>query len=273
MGRKLSKAGADRSWPQYDIKLPDAADLTQDREFCEVKLDGEWRRFRFHDYDEIYRIPGLYEQIFYRQLECASHVRLTTMLADTLEQFGEDPRDLRVLELGAGNGVVGERLRELGVGALAGLDISPVARDAALRDRPQTYDDYFVANLARLSGPQHAGIRQFAPNCLIAVACLGFGDMQPAAFKVAADMLPAGGWLALNVKYEVIGSEDRGSFGHMLREMAAHKKIAINSYSIYTHRMSVEGKRLHYAAMVGRKADASAPVSDVLPLVRSEVAA
>jgi hypothetical protein len=44
----------------FDIRFPDSNETAdQDEEFCEVVLDGEVRRIRFHDYDEIFDVPGL----------------------------------------------------------------------------------------------------------------------------------------------------------------------------------------------------------------------
>jgi hypothetical protein len=36
--------------------------LTQDEEWCVVRLNGEWREIRLHDYDELFSVPGLYER-------------------------------------------------------------------------------------------------------------------------------------------------------------------------------------------------------------------
>ncbi len=42
----------------------------QGEEICEVALPDGTRRFRFHDYGDLYKVPGLYEQLFYDELEC-----------------------------------------------------------------------------------------------------------------------------------------------------------------------------------------------------------
>lgn len=45
-----------------DIRFPDVDDanskIDQDEEWCEVVVDGERRRIRFHDYSEVFKIPG-----------------------------------------------------------------------------------------------------------------------------------------------------------------------------------------------------------------------
>ncbi|MGH3822900.1 MAG: methyltransferase, partial [Pseudonocardiaceae bacterium] len=59
----------------FEILLPEVGhdpDLAQDEEWCEVVVEGERRRIRFHDYHEIYSIPGLYERLFYDTLGCES---------------------------------------------------------------------------------------------------------------------------------------------------------------------------------------------------------
>ena len=46
------------------IALPPAdLSLTQDEEWCVVRLNGEWREIRLHDYDELFSVPGLYERL------------------------------------------------------------------------------------------------------------------------------------------------------------------------------------------------------------------
>ncbi len=58
----------------------------------------------------------------------------TTSLYDTL---------LRVLDLGAGNGVVGEELKKRGVSRLVGVDIITEAQAATERDRPGVINDNY----------------------------------------------------------------------------------------------------------------------------------
>ena len=42
-----------------EIRLPDAVDgVDQDEEWCEIVVNGEKRRIRFHDYADVFRIRG-----------------------------------------------------------------------------------------------------------------------------------------------------------------------------------------------------------------------
>src|SRR5439155_9831413 len=88
-------------------------------------------------------------------LECQSPDVIAKLLKEELQQHGYEPDSLRVLDLGAGNGLVGERLRNIGVGTLVGVDIIAEAREAAMRDRPDVYDEYHVADMTALPTEVH----------------------------------------------------------------------------------------------------------------------
>jgi predicted TPR repeat methyltransferase len=80
-----------------------------------VGPDGQERKILFHDYAEIYSIQGLYEQLFYERLKCSSPTRVTEALKYSVSQVREHFTELRVLDLGAGNGMMGEKLRKHGI--------------------------------------------------------------------------------------------------------------------------------------------------------------
>jgi len=96
------------------------------------------------------RRPGLYEQVFYRELAMSSSHRVVGWLLEALSQVGRQPADERVVDLGAGNGLGGEELRRVGVRRIVGIDLEPEARRAAHRDRLGVYDDYLVSDLASM---------------------------------------------------------------------------------------------------------------------------
>ena len=163
--------------------------IAQDEEWFDVSLDGETRRIRFHDYAAIYDVPGLYERIFYEELECRSPKTVVGLLARELERDGTDPASLTALDLGAGNGIVGEELRAIGVSSIVGIDLLPAAAAAAKRDRPEVYDDYLVADLTQLTDEERRRLAERHFNCLISVAALGFDDIPPAALATAYDQI------------------------------------------------------------------------------------
>lgn len=159
--------GPGRSVPEYGIRFPTDVDANdQDSEFCEIFSHNTWTRIRLHDYHEIYRRPGLYEQLFYRVLKCDSPRRVVGLLGQVLEERGVPSVSLSVIDVGAGNGLVGEELRKLGVGHVVGVDILLEAADAARRDRAGVYDDYLVADLTALDEHESDLLTAFSPNCL-----------------------------------------------------------------------------------------------------------
>lgn len=240
--------------PQYQIRLPDEGDsLAQDREWCEVRIDDRWQRIRFHDYDRIYRVPGLYESLFYRLLRCTSPRRVALMLEEVLHDEAVPISSLRALDLGAGNGMVGVALQNIGVSRLVGADILPEARDAALRDRPWIYDDYVIADFCDLPESVEHGLRKHRFNCLACVAALGFGDIPTPAFVHAVDLIDTPGWLAFNIKENFLTTREPTGFSALIRRLMEDQVIRVDSYRRYRHRFSVAGRPLHYVAMIARK--------------------
>jgi hypothetical protein len=240
--------------PVEAVRLPDVdTRLSQDQEWCEAKIDGLKRRYRFHDYGDIYDIPGLYERIFYDSLKCCSPSRVVGLLRDVLSEEGVSPGGLRVLDLGAGNGMVGDELEVLGAGSIVGVDIIPQARRAAQRDRPGVYDAYYVQDLTRLEGEAEHSLRETRLNCLTGVATLGFGDTPPAAFLTALDLVTVPAWLAFNIKETFLSERDNSGFSRLIRRLTSSEVVRIEAYRRYRHRCSISGEPLHYIAMVGRK--------------------
>src|SRR3546814_125250 len=78
---------------RHRIRLPDVNFSSQpesDVYFLLDHEDGRSEHIRFHDYDSIYGIPGLYEQIFYERLKCDSPRFLAQLLNQVLAQSGDD---------------------------------------------------------------------------------------------------------------------------------------------------------------------------------------
>src|SRR3954468_13702404 len=153
-----------------EVEFPGDESLEQDHEWCRVTAGGKTRDIRFHDYDEIYAIPGLYEFLFYERLKCCSPEVVCGLLEQELRDEGVDPATLRVLDLGAGNGMAGEQLAELGAEAIVGIDLLPEAAAAAERDRPGIYERYHVLDLTALTAPRRRELRSHRFNSLVTVA-------------------------------------------------------------------------------------------------------
>jgi hypothetical protein len=237
----------------FEVELPEVGQLDQDEEWCEILVGGERRRIRFHDYHEIYDIPGFYERLFYDKLECQSPRVIRRLLARALTELGTEPGELRVLDVGAGNGIVGEELRELGAGAVYGVDIIKEAAAAAHRDRPGVYERYLVTDLTDLARDERDTLAGANLNTMTTVAALGFDDIPPHAFAVAYNLISIPGLVAFTLKEEFVAKRDSSGFSNLIRRMFDEEVIRPLSKERYRHRLSVQGEPLYYVAFVAEK--------------------
>jgi SAM-dependent methyltransferase len=231
----------------------DESSQSQDEEWFEVLQDGAWRRLRIHDYDEVYDIPGLYEAVVYRVLKCVSPTVVVSALREAVVLNGEAPEGLRVLDFGAGNGMAGVELRNIGVESVIGSDIIPQAKAATARERHYAYDDYVVADFRALTPEETQRLRREHLNCLVIVAALGFGDIPSAAFLTALDLVESPGWVAFNIKEDFLETTDTSGFAGLLQQLAAAGVLQRESFRRYQHRVSFAGTPLHYGVMVAHK--------------------
>ena len=240
--------------PVDKIRLPDQNNgVDQDEEWCDVVIDGERRKIRFHDYSDVFAIPGLYEELFYENLECCSPSYITRLLESVIREYGEVPPKFRVIDVGAGNGMVGDELMEMGVESIVGIDIIPAARKAAMRDRPEVYADYHIADLTDLPPSVETRLQKANANCLTTVAALGFGDIPPLAFARALDLIETPGWLAFNLKEDFLREEDSSGFSQLIRKLNKQQFIQTYCYRRYQHRISIAGDPLYYVAVIAKK--------------------
>jgi hypothetical protein len=240
----------------YVLHLPEKharAELDQDQEWCEIEIDGERRRIRFHDYAAIYEVPGLYERLFAEQLQCDSPRVVTELLGAEMRASRVKPGRLTALDFGAGNGMVGELLAELVIGEIIGVDLLPAARDAAHRDRPGLYEDYYALDLTKLAPDQRRDLMRHDFDLMTCVAALGFGDIPPLAFAEAFNLVGSPGWIAFNIRDRFFEEQDPRSFGGFIGRMFREGILSERTRKRYTHRLSIAGEPLEYIAIVAEK--------------------
>lgn len=244
-----------RKGTAFSVDFPEGepGSLAQDVEWCWVSQNGGRRKIRFHDYDEIYAIPGLYEHLFHDRLHCTSPQTVVTLLAEQVAQTEQPFSDLAVLDLGAGNGLVAEELAARDARRVIGVDILPAAAEAAHRDRPGVYSDYVVADLTQIPRATHTQLRGAELNCLTTVAALGFGDIPPLAFATAFNLITTPGWVAFNLKTDFLAETDTTGFSQLLQQIVDARILRIVGRREYRHRLSVLGEPLHYVAFAGLK--------------------
>lgn len=241
---------------KYKVKYPEKADgLDQHKEFFTLVTDEGQQRLRIHDYDKVYQVPGLYEEVVYDRLKCDSPQMVCSLLAEEIQAAGEPKEKLRALDFGAGNGIVAECLTErFDCQTVVGLDIIPEAQEAAYRDRPDIYDDYFVMDLSDPSDKDLRTLDRWDFNVLLTVAALGYGDIPTQGFINAFNLVQKDGWVAFNIKDRFMSEQDDTGYNDTLQAIMGESLEALQVQH-YCHRLSMAGDPLHYYAVVGRKKD------------------
>lgn len=240
---------------RHRVQFPknELSDSDQDESYFYLHGTTKKRKIKFHDYDEIYQVQGLYEQIFYDRLKCISPSKITSILESAIKQSTDNFTELRVLDLGAGNGMMGEELKKHGISRLVGIDIIPEAYDALIRDRPGVYDAYYVEDFCELSEETKEEIESWQCDCMVTVAALGFGDIPTKAFVNAFNIISNEGWVAFNIKDTFLDASDETGFSKLIRELIFSKYLDVYHIERYRHRLSADGEPLHYFAVAARK--------------------
>ena len=227
--------------------------LDQNEEFFDLITDEGRERIRIHEYDRVYDVPGLYEEVVYNKLQCDSPKVITGLLKEAVEQDKGPSEPLRLLDFGAGNGIVGECLQDaLETETIVGVDIIDEAKKAVKRDRPGIYDDYYVMDLSQPDAHDKKRLDRWNFNALVTVAALGFGDIPTKAFVNAFNLVDNGSWVVFNIKDRFFSDDDDTGYNEMLQEMVGSSLNVLKKHH-YCHRLSMAGDPLHYYAVVGRK--------------------
>ncbi|MHC4695989.1 MAG: class I SAM-dependent DNA methyltransferase [Planctomycetota bacterium] len=218
-----------------------------------VRRNGKWREIRLHDYDELFSVPGLYERLIYDILKCDSPARIRKLFEAELAASGTPAGTLRALDLGAGNGMVGEELGDMGVEFIVGADIIETAAEATQRDRPGVYANYHVGDMTRLNQSDQRELAGYGFNCLTCVAALGFGDIPTKAFANAYNLIEPGGWIAFNIKSSFLDQDDSSGFARLIQTVMADKTLEVRKTQRYPHRVGTNRQPIQYTAIVGNK--------------------
>lgn len=248
---KLANESAEST---FEISFPkDSNDLDQHKEWFEYWDDGERRKLRIHDYADLFSREGLYEALVYEMLECNSPAELAAVFSGALQGQRQEFAHLRILDLGAGNGMVAEEFVAGGAKYCVGVDLLAEAREAAERDRPGIYQDYLVADLCNLAEQDSHNLDEHRLNCLLTVAALGFGDIPPQAFATAFNALTWEGWLGMTIKEDFLMADDPSGFAALIKAMIDNNVVDALATKRYQHRLSVAGEPIYYIALVARK--------------------
>ena len=80
---------------KYKVVYPDHDNgLDQNEEFFKLVTESGEQRLRIHDYDKVYQVPGLYEEVVYDRLKCDSPDTVCSLLAQEINDLVEEIRAL-----------------------------------------------------------------------------------------------------------------------------------------------------------------------------------
>ena len=225
-----------------------------DGEYVALQEDGSDEVIvHLHDYPRLYEVPGLYEHIVQELLVCRSPQVAVCGLARALSRLGLDPAELTLLDLGAGTGLVGELVRELGVGAVVGVDALAAARTACLRDRPGSYRDYLVGDLADPSPELLARLRDHRPNGLISAGAFGGAHAPATALLNALALLPAGAPVVFTIDERWMRADGPGGFRTPVNELLASGELELIERAQFRHRLTTAGKPVDYELLIAAR--------------------
>ena len=237
--------------PRFTAELLDQTDPEIGQELIRVRYeDGRTDELRLHEYARMYAIPGLYEQVVHDRLGCRSPAQIAAMLGGAVDRIGWDRGSARVLDVAAGNGISGEALKRERLAPVIGSDIVPEARVAALRDRPDVYDDYITLDLLDVTPERRNALLQRKLNVLSCVAPVGTTHEQlpPEALTAAAQLLAPDALIAY-IHDPQVEREDP-----ITVELWAHANsdAELLERTRYLHRFTVTGQPYEMDGMVWR---------------------
>ncbi|KPA15618.1 methyltransferase, partial [Candidatus Magnetomorum sp. HK-1] len=232
----------------YNIELPDnSLSLLPSEEYFFIIHNGLKEKIKLQDYQKMYQIPGLYDRVV-SLLKYKTPEYLSTFLANELQKTSFTISQLTILELGAGNGIAGEFLKNFGAKKIYGIDIIDEAYDAMNRERPNVYEKYFVEDLSMISSGTSKELNKINFNCLFCSSALS--HIPPSAFSYAFNLMKNYAWIVLNL-WTKSGFETET--GQLIKQMQAQRKLKIISQQNYQHRLTVGGESIMCTAMVGQK--------------------
>jgi len=240
----------------YRVIVPDSVHgLPLGHEYVYVDLPtGEREQFPIHRYAPMYQIPFLYEEIVYRHLGCRTPGGMIRIIDQAFRSREvTDMAGMRTLEPGAGSGTFGEYLKKyLGIRYLAGLDIEPLAKAAAERDRPDLYSNYVIEDLTRLSRNflDTAGTWDF----VVMASAVGWNHIPVEGVQQAFDLLRIGGWFAIHVSRTDSDIGCRATCAWIDGLAATGQFDLVREERIF-HRKAIDGHDIFYTVIVGVKTE------------------
>ncbi len=238
--------------PNFQVRLPKKnGDGTSNSEYFWLTQDGQERNVLLHDYREMYKNPGLYEYVCYQHLTYQAPQVLSSFLIKQIVKEKQAASELKVLDIGAGSGLTARELAALGVDSITGIDIYPEAKEAAQRESPDLYENYYVEDLAKLKEETGLALRNKEFNCL--VCCSALPVLPAPVFINAFNLIRTNAWIAFNVLKDIW--EDSSADGFTARHpwVADHDVFELREQIFSLRRYTTDGHPLKEVVVVGTK--------------------
>ncbi len=239
---------------EFTVKLPtDFRSANTSEEYFILEQTSQEQKIMLHDYQAIYCTPGLYEHVLINKLQCQSPEIISAELVEAVKQAGENVAELRILEIGAGVGLVGQALHQQGVGAVYGLDILEEAAELANRNYPHAFEHYFVENICYLADETQAILQAAKPNALVVISALNITHLPSEAFSCAFNMIALNGWVAFNLNQLFLQENETTGYAKFIQTLIADGILELFVNRPYQHRLYVNGEPLNYVMIIARK--------------------
>ncbi|NES85888.1 MAG: hypothetical protein F6K10_33385 [Moorea sp. SIO2B7] len=237
----------------YAVKLPNTdKNLIRAEEYFILTENGKEQKFRIHDYKKTYKIPGLYEYILVDLLKYNTHNILRKILINEVTKSQSNASELSVLDLAAGVGLLGQCLKDKGVTSIVGADVVIEAAEAAQRERPNVYNKYYVEEFPNVTNEVDQELENAKFNCLVCASALT-GGLPASAFAFAYNLIVDGGWIAFNIRADLLDTRSQHNAGKMLATIIKEGILSVKAKQSYQHRLSVNGNSLNEVALIGVK--------------------
>lgn len=222
-------------------------DVDEDADVAVVQDGGTERRVGLHDYAGLYAVPGLYEAVYFEVLGGGS----PHLLADVLEAVlpSDERAGRRVLDVGAGTGLVGELLHGRGFRTVYATDLEPQSAVAVLRDRPQVHAGARTLNLDALTAEDRAWLAEVAPDVVTVAGAIGYGHLPASCLQAVTELVGPGALLAITVAPQFDDAPELAGHAAVLRSPAWEEVLRREG----VHRRTAAGDILPVLALVLRR--------------------
>ncbi len=180
---------------------------------------------------------------------------------------GETLDSFRVLDIGAGSGLVGEKLYKNGITDIVGINLLEEAIDAINREQPGIYRDCYAMDMSDISKQKYSQLQKEKFNILTCGSALDFSDIPPLGFAAAYNLLVPDAWFVVNIKgvkdFFDTNSDSNGNIASFIRYLVSNKIASVTRNESYQHRIAINQRPIIYTAVLGRKLD-NIPLMDIM---------